>query len=164
MTNKEKTLWNRILNGEFPLIEVIDLPVGTYQHIDLKTKQIGSSKNFETESLDFKITLEKLVMDNEAKPTPTKIYIYPPTNELAYWFDNIVTHNPDTFEPIQKLVRYLRVAKLTLTSSQYDFEMHKFELKAKKRVLDKRKEHEYESIFIDNTDYKRNRLMLLLTN
>lgn len=160
MTNKDITLWKRILNGEFPLIEVIDSPVGTYQHIDLKTKQIHSSKNFKTESLDFKITLEELVMDNEAKPTPTKIYIYPPTNEFAYWFDSVLTYNPDNFEPIQKIVRYLRVAKLALTSSQYDFEIHKFELKAKKKPLDKRKKYESEMLMIDNTTY-RNRLLLL---
>ena len=162
MSDKDIILWKRILNGEFPLIEVIDLPVGMYQHIDLKTQKIGSSKNFKTESLDFKIRLEELVMGNEGNPTPTKIFIFPPTNESPYWFKTESLYSPETFEPVDNMVRYLRVAKLALTSSQYDFEMHKFELKAKKKVLDKRKEHESEMLMIDNTTY-RNKLLLLLT-
>ena len=156
--NKETKLWERILNGEFPLIEVIDLPLGKYQHIDLKTQQIGGSKCFEVEPLKFTTTLEELVMGNELEAT--KIFIFPPTKESQYWFKTVSLYSPETFEPFDKLVPYLRVAKLGLTSSQYDFEIHKFELKTKKKAMDKRKEHESEMLMIYNTTY-RNRLLLL---
>jgi len=152
--NKDIKLWERILAGEFPLIEVIDLPVGRYQHVDLKTNKVGD-KCFETKMLDFNIKLEELVMGNEKTPTPTKIYIYPPAKESPYWFTTQITYNPHNFKPIEKFVPYLKVAKLELTSSQYDFEIYKFKLKANR-------EHESEMLVINNTTYRNRRLLLTI--
>ena len=150
LDKEEQRLWNSIKAGDVKYVEIIDMPVGICTLFN-DSGHVDFSRAIETKTM--RLTLNELI---EGSPN-CKLLIYPPSMDYPYWLESISMVNPHTFEYIAKMTPYLRVAIAPLTGSQIRWEDKQFEIAQNKKK-------EYESIFIDNTDYKRNRLMLLLTN
>lgn len=134
LDKEEQRLWDSIKAGDVKYVEIIDMPICKCTLFN-DSGYVDYSRTIETKTME--LTLKQII---EGSPN-CKIFIYPPSIDYPYWFKSI----------------YLRVGIAPLTGSQNRWEDKQFEIAQNKKK-------EYESIFIDNTDYKRNRLMLLLTN
>lgn len=152
MTNKEKTLWDNIKDGNQKLVKIIDSPTFRYQSIN-DGGYVDFDNRISTKSTY--LTLSEVIEQNPF----CELFIYPPSNEYPYWFETKTLVDPNTFEPVHKLVPYLKVCIIYLTDSQVRCANKLFEISQNNK-----KDIEYESTFIDNTNYRRNKLMLLLSN
>jgi len=157
MTNKEQSLWDSIKAGNHKFVKIIDSPITRYLSMN-DDGYVDFSNTISTKKMN--LTLSEVIEQNPS----CKLFIYPPSEDNPYWFEMRQVCNPNNFEVIGKMCPYLRVGVVYLTESQLRYEDRLFEdhQNNKKELYEKDKE--YESIFIDNFDYRRNRLMLLLTN
>ncbi len=156
-------LMKRIKNGEVPFVEFIDTPIIRYEPLDIKTNRVTSSILYKT-STEKNITIEELIENNHHC---AKIFIYTPNDEFPYWVDAVEIDDPSSStswgsKVIGSMVRSLRYVKIQLTGSQREFEEDKFNKLMAQKKLDKNIQTYYESKLVDNTNYRRNKLLLLI--
>jgi len=153
---EEKKIWEDIKAGNIKYVEVVEYPDSRYE-----------SRN-DDGIVDFSIciptkTYRLSLNDIIEQHSNCKILIYPPSKEFPYWLESTSVYDPNPFISLNKMCRFTRFGIVHLTESQLRYEDRLFESRQNKKKELYEKDKEYESIFIDNFDYRRNRLLLLLT-
>ncbi len=151
-------LWERIKNGEFPYIKVIedgkrDAIVELY---DMKTGRCTYNRRVRTkETRDYQ-TLQELVDD--PRHTYELLYIAPPTMDSPYWLDSISVVDEYGYK-MTMLKRYFRIYRHGLRSEEDDYILHQHKKLMEEKGIKHNEDSEYESNLLDDTNYRR-RLLL----
>ena len=156
-------LMEKIMRGEVPLVTILGNEVDgrSYRYETLNEHgTVDYSKEHRVKKLGYDVTLEDLI-DN--KLPYQRLFINTPTDDSPYFLDLVKARDQSGVgDGMVRMMnhKYLEVITISLTSSQFNYEMDKYDKHMTELGITRAEDLAYEESLIDDTDYNKYRLLI----